>query len=572
MLHQAQHRLSRIEPHEGLVEVQFEFRWRPDAPAPIVLTDPSFDLEVTSEGRPLLAEEVRPIVVEERFEDAAGRELAADWAEGRCTLPWPEGGVLRGRRLLHIQNRSEGAPVQHPFAASLTPRTLVFRGGDLCLEPAAEAPSPHVVFECALPEPWTLVSVEGPGPRFEPSDLAELRRNFLIAGSDLEVREHRPRELRCFLAASRSDFAGGPQILQQVASLADAAVDAFGELAGSRLIVLQRLQGSVHQRLLGQRGASAPRSLLAYVDLESQPAYQEHPLAVVAHEITHWWNPRSLRLPQGLDMYWFSEGLATYYEGLLLARVGLISLQEWAQTIVDLWVREAEIARRGRVSLVQASRAFLQEPWAPAVVYRRGALLGLWLDVELRKSGSNRSSLDLLLRRLLFRTTVSPQVFDEQGVAAEASLLGRDELGNELLGHIHSEGLPPWREALAALGFAVEERRIAYLGVQVGKEPRATVSFVQPRSPAESLLEVGDVIVRLGEVELTEGVALSPILSAIAPDSRVPLSVERAGQRLDLEVTLGSRPAPLAIPRPSLTSAQAALRREILQPPRVLGR
>jgi hypothetical protein len=80
------------------------------------------------------------------------------------------------------------------------------------------------------------------------------------------------------------------------------------------------------------------------------------------------------------------------------------------------------------------------------------------------------------------------------------------------------------------------------------------------------------VIVRLGEVELTEGIALSPILTAIEPDSRVPLSVERAGRRLDFEVTLGSRPAPLAVPCSSLSAAQAALRRAILEPPRVAGR
>jgi S1-C subfamily serine protease len=85
----------------------------------------------------------------------------------------------------------------------------------------------------------------------------------------------------------------------------------------------------------------------------------------------------------------------------------------------------------------------------------------------------------------------------------------------------------------------------AYLGVASGDAPQggAQVGQVVAGSPADKAgLRVGDRIVALGGEPIRDSDDLSASVNSRQPGEKVPLVVERGGQRRTLDVTLGTQP------------------------------
>ena len=77
-------------------------------------------------------------------------------------------------------------------------------------------------------------------------------------------------------------------------------------------------------------------------------------------------------------------------------------------------------------------------------------------------------------------------------------------------------------------------------------EPDATGPSVIPGSPAEEAgLRPGDILTAIDGRRIDAGHGLDDILSQYRPSDRLTLTVLRAGQTLQLEITLGTRPAGL---------------------------
>ncbi len=83
-----------------------------------------------------------------------------------------------------------------------------------------------------------------------------------------------------------------------------------------------------------------------------------------------------------------------------------------------------------------------------------------------------------------------------------------------------------------------------YLGVglQAVEAPRGMIVLsVEPASPSAERLLVGDVILRIGEVE---ALGVAEVQNVLDPDrigDKIPLEVQRAGQILQLEIEIGER-------------------------------
>jgi membrane-associated protease RseP (regulator of RpoE activity) len=84
----------------------------------------------------------------------------------------------------------------------------------------------------------------------------------------------------------------------------------------------------------------------------------------------------------------------------------------------------------------------------------------------------------------------------------------------------------------------------AWLGVAIDDvDDQVVVVRVQPGSPANTAdVEVGDVIVSLGGTAVTSAQELTELVRAAAPGDAVVLEVERNGEPLSLDVTLGTAP------------------------------
>lgn len=70
------------------------------------------------------------------------------------------------------------------------------------------------------------------------------------------------------------------------------------------------------------------------------------------------------------------------------------------------------------------------------------------------------------------------------------------------------------------------------------------INDIRPGEAAEKAgIKQGDVVVKIGDKDVTPDQTLSLLTSSIAPGTRVPFVVIRDGQRLTIPVTLGTRPA-----------------------------
>lgn len=166
----------------------------------------------------------------------------------------------------------------------------------------------------------------------------------------------------------------------------------------------------------------------------SEHGYEDF-LQLVAHEYYHLWNVKRLR-PAAFTPYdwtrenhtgllWAMEGLTSNYELLALRRAGLCTpqrfLELWAERLTSL----LRTPGRLRTPLLQASfDAWIKhyrpdESTANTTVsyYLKGSVVGLLLDLELRRrTGGLRCLEDVM--RLLFARFAEPPGLPEDGVEA----------------------------------------------------------------------------------------------------------------------------------------------------------
>ena len=144
-------------------------------------------------------------------------------------------------------------------------------------------------------------------------------------------------------------------------------------------------------------------------------------LGLVSHEFFHAWNVRRMR-PAALASYdydqemytrelWLAEGLSSYYDGLLLFRAGLISVNEYLDLLAQE-IRNYELMPGRHVR--SAERASFDtwikhyQPDSNSInstvsYYRKGAVIGFVTDTAIRRQTGNRASLDTVMREMFVR-------------------------------------------------------------------------------------------------------------------------------------------------------------------------
>jgi len=147
-------------------------------------------------------------------------------------------------------------------------------------------------------------------------------------------------------------------------------------------------------------------------------AEYEQFLALVTHEFFHTWNGTRIR-PEplvGPDLrrenytrnLWVVEGLTTYYTDLLFCRAGLITPDRYLQRFGEIVQRYRQLPGRHVQSLADSSfdtwikfyRPDEHTPNSQVSYYQKGALVGLLLDMRIRRATANQRSLDDVMRLL----------------------------------------------------------------------------------------------------------------------------------------------------------------------------
>ncbi|HEV2859393.1 MAG TPA: PDZ domain-containing protein [Pyrinomonadaceae bacterium] len=293
---------------------------------------------------------------------------------------------------------------------------------------------------------------------------------------------------------------------------------------------------------------------------------------LVAHEFFHLWNVKRIR-PDALGPFdytrenytrllWVAEGTTEYYESVIRRRAGLITDRQFLANFAKAFQDLQNTPGRLEMSAEEASFDAWIKYYRPdentinsaISYYDKGAILGLLLDLEIRKRSGGARSLDDVMRSLykdFFQQNrnYTPEDFQRAAERAAGSPLedffrrfvrGREELD--------------YNAALEAAGLRLDTAsdkdgkpapESAYLGATLAQEgDRLTLRNVPAGTPAyEQGLSANDQIVAIDGYRAARDFLdfFNARLAGKRPGDTVAVTVFRADELRTFNVKLGAR-------------------------------
>jgi predicted metalloprotease with PDZ domain len=294
-----------------------------------------------------------------------------------------------------------------------------------------------------LPPDWRVETPLAPGPQepgggvsFQAPDYDTLADSPVVMGANgaITVREFTYKGV-----SHRAVFFGAQDrlravddfvpVLQKIVKAESALMG--GELPYSRYDFLFDVDG----RGGGLEHLNACRIALGE---EETPLFA---VSFCAHEFFHLWNVKRIR-PRVLGPFdyihpphtrnlWFAEGVTEYYAHLAALRAGLTAPDGFLQHYRSAWRRMERNPARLKVTADEASLRVWDsgssQGFGGLSYYDKGELIGLCLDLKIRRETGNRRSLDDVMRLLMQRHNPPKPGYDEEELRATVSeVAGKD--------------------------------------------------------------------------------------------------------------------------------------------------
>jgi len=287
---------------------------------------------------------------------------------------------------------------------------------------------------------------------------------------------------------------------------------------------------------------------------------------LVSHEFFHTWNVKRLRpvelgpFDYETEVYttglWVAEGLTSYYDPLIVRRAGLSTTEEYLKELSrEIMVLETAPGRLTQALSDSSFDAWIKyyrrsENTANSVVsyYGKGALVGLLLDVHIRKLTNDQKSLDDVMRIAYERYSGETGFTQEQFRQIVSDVAGQD-LGYWIAERVDEPGELNYDEFLEWFGlrFApakeAKEPAPAWLGFETRQQDwRLYVASVRRDGPGYAGgVNAEDELLAINGYRVTaEG--LADRLKAFHPGDQLAVLVSRRDQILSLPVTAGEAP------------------------------
>jgi predicted metalloprotease with PDZ domain len=393
-------------------------------------------------------------------------------------------------------------------AAFLDAQRGFFNGTSLCLRAEGHEASAHRIEIAALPRGWQIATAMPPlrgRPRtYEAADYDELVDHPFELGpfwrGAFDVRGV-PHEF--VVGAGAFPGFDSERLVNDTQRVCEAHT-AFWHGRGARarapfahyLFLLNTSEdgrGGLEHR--ASTALLASRRCLPRLDLGAPNEAYVDLLGLISHEYFHAWNVKRLKPAElaRLDytrenhtqLLWFFEGFTSYYDDLMLLRCGLIDVPRYLALLTKTVNAVRATPGRQVQSLAQASfdawtkyyRPDENTPNATVSYYAKGALVGLALDLSLRRAGS---SLDALMRTL-WRERRGGPLSEAQLMHAVQSASDR-ALARELRHWVHGTQELPLERLLNGVAVSVHAEASGFaagLGLRLSEGP---ISGVQVKS------------------------------------------------------------------------------------------
>ena len=310
-------------------------------------------------------------------------------------------------------------------------------------------------------------------------------------------------------------------------------------------------------------------------------------LSFIAHEFFHLYNVKTIR-PVALGpfdydkenyttMLWFSEGVTSYYENLILNRAGFFDREDVFKEMKTSITNYENIPGHLFQSVAQASfdswmLFFNRSENASNTTisyYDKGCAVGMLLDLKIRYESGNKKSLDDVMRTLY-------QVYfrdKKRGFTDEEFREVCEKAAGSSLAEIFDVYIPTVKEIdysryLGYAGLSIDTNPVETAGAWLGINTREDgenliVTRVEWNSPAYSAgISPQDIIKELNG-EKASADLLNNILKAGNQGDKITIKVSHRDLTNSVEVTLGKKTArsfeirPLPNPTPEQTAILA---------------
>lgn len=164
--------------------------------------------------------------------------------------------------------------------------------------------------------------------------------------------------------------------------------------------------------------------------LSHEDTFDAERVRLLAHEMFHHWNPRSMG-PMTADesLQWFREGFTVYYEGAIPLRAGLISYADYLQDI-NRRLQQYQTSPIRKVTNAEWQKMSHSSGPGSQLPYTRGAAIALWADAAIRERSDGKLSLDNVMFDLVKEAQVPapPELNEDRVFRAFARYLGPELL------------------------------------------------------------------------------------------------------------------------------------------------
>jgi predicted metalloprotease with PDZ domain len=308
---------------------------------------------------------------------------------------------------------------------------------------------------------------------------------------------------------------------------------------------------------------------------------------LVAHEFFHLWNVKRIR-PDALGPFdytkenytkslWVAEGVTSYYGDLMVRRSGLISEREYLDGLARDIEDYQSTPGRFEMSAEEASFNTWIKEYRPdensvnsqISYYDKGELLGLLLDLQIRRASKNAKSLDDVMRYLFAEFYGKNRNYTPADFQRACELMAGTSLDEFFSRYVRGRDELPYNDFLSAAGLTLEQpdkgsftgdghKLVGYLGADLEDSGDfINVKDVRAGTAAyEQGLNAKDKIVALNGRHLNK----EAFEAAIAAELNQPvhITVLRNDNLRTLEIKLGIKSdLPYRIRQlPSLTDEQ----------------
>ena len=290
----------------------------------------------------------------------------------------------------------------------------------------------------------------------------------------------------------------------------------------------------------------------------------------MAHEFFHLWNVKRIR-PDALGPFdytqenytkllWAAEGITDYYSDIALRRAGLISDKDYlageAKAIQSLQETPGRLVQSAEEasfdSWIKYYRPDENSVNSQVSYYEKGALLGLLLDLEIRKRSKGAKSLDDVMRYHFNEFYQQGRNYTPQDFQKTCELMAGASLDRFFSRYVRGLEELDYDAALNAAGLRLDTKggtdrvrgQVAkdYFGADLAQQgERLMITRVYAGSPAyEQGLNAGDQIVAVDNMRASQEFLLAR-LAEKKPGDTVRLMVFRFDDLRPFDVKLGAR-------------------------------